>query len=51
MKVLDEKFVTTKLCYLLQCILVSSLIFIILLILDAKSNGAIISALGAGDGF
>jgi len=47
MKVFDEKFRSNKVRYVLQCILATLSIFIVLLILDAVSNAAIIAALGA----
>jgi len=47
MKVFDEKFKGNKVGYILQCVLATLSVFIVLLILDAVSNAAIIAALGA----
>lgn len=47
MKVFDEKFRNNKVRYILQCILATLSVLIILLILDAVSNAAVIAALGA----
>lgn len=43
----DEKFKSDKLRYLLQCFLAVVAVGIVLLVLDAVSNAAIIAALGA----
>ncbi|HEX9758028.1 MAG TPA: HPP family protein [Nitrospiria bacterium] len=47
MEIFDEKFKSNKISYVLQCLLASSTVFIILLVLDAKNNAVVISALGA----
>ncbi len=47
MQIIDKKFAKNKVRYILQCLLATVVIFIILLILDAISNAAIIVALGA----
>jgi CBS-domain-containing membrane protein len=47
MKVFNEKFRRNKVRYILQCILATLAVFIVLLVLDAVSNAAIIAALGA----
>ena len=44
---LDEKFTKNKTRYILQCLLATSAVFIVLFVLDAKTNTAVIAALGA----
>ena len=47
MEVFDTKFTHSKLWYLFQCLLATVSVLLILVILDAKRNTAIIAALGA----
>ena len=47
MIIFDTKFTQNKLWYLLQCLLATVSVLLILVILDTKSNTAIIAALGA----
>ena len=47
MQVFDEKFLSHKGRVVLQCLLATCAVFLVLLVLDAKSNAAIITALGA----
>lgn len=47
MRVFDKKFRDNKVRYISQCILATLAVFIVLMILDAVSNAAIIAALGA----
>jgi CBS-domain-containing membrane protein len=47
MKLLDEKFRSNKARYIFQCVLATFAVFIVVLILDAMSDAAVIAALGA----
>ena len=47
MKVFDEKFRDNKARYFFQCILATLSVFVVLLILDAMTDAAVIAALGA----
>ena len=47
MRFLDAKLTRNKLRYVAQCLLAALSIFVVLLILDAKSNAAVLAALGA----
>ncbi|MBU1086272.1 MAG: HPP family protein [Candidatus Omnitrophica bacterium] len=47
LKILDEKFKTNKLGFLLQSLLATAVVFVILLVLDPVSNSAVIASLGA----
>ncbi len=47
MKILDEKFKDNKIRYVFQCMLATLAVFIVLMILDAIANAAIIASLGA----
>lgn len=47
MSLFDEKFRGDKLHYLLQCLLATAVVCVLLLVLDAVSNAAVIAALGA----
>ena len=47
MKVFDEKFRDNKARYFFQCVLATVSVFVVLLILDAMTDAAVIAALGA----
>ncbi len=47
MKVFDEKFKSNKARYIFQCLLATLCVFVVLLILDAMTDAAVIAALGA----
>lgn len=47
MKVLDDKFISNKASYLFQCTLGTISVFIVLIVLDALVDAAVISTLGA----
>ena len=47
MKFFDSKFTENKLHYIVQCLLATLAIFIVLLLLDFISDGAVIAAFGA----
>jgi len=47
MDLFDTKFLKNKLRYLLQCLLAALSVLVMLLILDALSNAAVIASLGA----
>ena len=47
MDIIDSKFMRNKLRYVLQCLLATMAVLVILVILDAMSNAAVIASLGA----
>ena len=47
MRFWDQKFTKNKARYLLQCLMAAVAVFILLVILDARRNTAVIAALGA----
>ena len=47
MQVIDAKFKGNKARYVLQCMLATFCVFVVLLVLDAVTNAAVIAALGA----